>query len=131
MKYKLLFVSIILAIIALAGCGKETVIKEVLVTTPPTEVPVAAPSSNKYDDYLAAVLGNSAQARTWRESDLLELGTTVCQTFDEGGTLEGVITIFSQNSTGKYDDELFSAIIAGSVIYLCPEWADYVNSLLS
>jgi hypothetical protein len=101
------------------------------VTTPATDAPAVTPSSNKYDDYLAAVLNNSAQARSWDESDLLELGTTVCQTFDEGGTLDGVITIFSQYSNGKYDDELFSAIIAGSVIYLCPEWSDYVSSQLS
>lgn len=130
MKYKLLFVSIILAIIALAGCGKETVIKEVLVTTPTTEAPVA-PEANKYDSYLVALYENSAQARTWSESDLLELGTIVCQTFDDGGTLDGVITIFSQYSNGKYDDELFSAVIAGSVTFLCPEWADYVASQLS
>ena len=131
MKTKLFIIFTLLVVLSLAGCGKETVIKEVLVTTPATDAPAVAPSSNKYDDYLAAVLNNSAQARTWSESDLLELGTIVCQTFDDGGTLDGVITIFSQYSNGKYDDELFSAIIAGSVIYLCPEWSDYVSSQLS
>jgi hypothetical protein len=130
MKTKLFIIFTLLVVLSLAGCGKETVIKEVLVTTPTTEAPVA-PEANKYDSYLIALYENSAQARTWSESDLLELGTTVCQTFDEGGTLDGVITIFSQYSNGKYDDELFSAIIAGSVTFLCPEWADYVSSQLS
>jgi hypothetical protein len=62
---------------------------------------------------------------------LLELGTTVCEVFDTGGTIEGVIKIFSNNSTGAYDDELYSAVIAGSVLFLCPEWAAYVQSQLN
>ena len=128
MKKKLIIAA--LAIGILSGCGQKEVIREVLVTTPPaTDAP--APEFNKYDQYLEMLYNESAQARSWNEADLLELGDTVCQVFDEGGTLEGVITIFSQNSTGKYDDDLFSAIIAGSVLYLCPEWADYVQSQLN
>ena len=113
----------------LAGCGKET-IREVLVTTPPTEAPVT-PEANKFDQYLDMLYNESAQARSWAEEDLLELGTTVCQAFDEGGTIDGIIGIFNENSTGNYDDELYSAVIAGSVIFLCPEWADYVKEQLS
>ena len=113
----------------LAGCGKET-IREVLVTTPPTEAPVT-PEANKFDQYLDMLYNESAQARSWAEEDLLELGSTVCQAFDEGGTIDGIISIFNENSTGNYDDELYSAVIAGSVIFLCPEWADYVKEQLS
>ena len=116
--------------IIIAGCGQKETIREVLVTAPPaTEAP--APELNKYDQYLEMLYNESAQARTWLESDLLELGTTVCEVFDQGGTIDGVINIFTKNSTGKYDDELYSAVIAGSVIYLCPEWADYVQSQLN
>jgi hypothetical protein len=116
--------------IIIAGCGQKETIREVLVTAPPaTEAP--APEPNKYDQYLEMLYNESAQARTWLESDLLELGTTVCEVFDQGGTIDGVINIFTKNSTGKYDDELYSAVIAGSVIYLCPEWADYVQSQLN
>ena len=89
------------------------------------------PELNKFDQYLEMLYNESAQARSWNESDLLELGTTVCEVFDTGGTIEGVINIFSQNSSGAYDDELFSAVIAGSVLYLCPEWAAYVQSQLN
>lgn len=73
----------------------------------------------------------SAQARSWTEADLLELGTTVCEVFDQGGTIDGLIEVFNENSSGNYDDELYSAVIAGSVIFLCPEWADYVKEQLS
>ena len=121
-----------LALVSLSACGKET-IREVLVTTPSTEAPATtkAPAGNKYDNYLTALYDHSAQARTWDENDLLELGTLVCQTFDNGGTLDMVLNIFSQNSSGRYDDELFSAIIAASVIHLCPEWTNYVSAQLS
>jgi hypothetical protein len=115
--------------IVLSSCGKETV-REVLVTVPPaTDAP--APELSKYDQYLEMLYNESAQSREWTESDLLELGTTVCDVFDQGGTIDGIIKIFSNNSTGKYDDEFYSAVIAGSVIYLCPEWADYVQSQLN
>ena len=120
---------LIASLTILAGCGKET-IREVLVTTPPTEAP-AAPEANKFDQYLDMLYNESAQARSWREADLLELGTTVCQVLDQGGTLNGLIAIFIENSTGNYDNELYSAVIAGSVIFLCPEWANYVNEQLS
>lgn len=120
-----------MAIVALAGCGKTTV-KEVLVTTPePAPTPITAEDMNKFDSYLNALYDNSAQARSWSEDDLLHLGTLVCQTFDNGGTLDMVLNIFSQNSSGRYDDELFSAIIAASVVHLCPEWTDYVSAQLS
>jgi hypothetical protein len=116
--------------LGLAGCGQKETIREVLVTSPPaTEAP--APELNKFDQYLEMLYNESAQARSWTESDLLELGTTVCEVFDTGGTIDGVIKIFSNNSTGAYDDELYSAVIAGSVLFLCPEWAAYVQSQLN
>lgn len=113
----------------LSACGKETIVKEVLVTTPPVEVTEAPETDvNKFDAYLELLYSNSAQARNWDDADLLELGTIVCETFDDGGTLDQVLTVFSNNSTGKYDDELYSAVVAGAVMFLCPEWADYVQS---
>ena len=120
---------LIASLTILAGCGKET-IREVLVTTPPTEAP-AAPEANKFDQYLDMLYNESAQARSWTEAGLLELGTTVCQVFDQGGTISGLIAVFNENSTGNYDDELYSAVIAGSVIFLCPEWANYVKEQVS
>ena len=118
------------AVTLLAGCGQKEIVREVLVTTPPT-VAETTPAPNKFDQYLEALYSESAQARTWPEADLLELGTIVCEVFDNGGTIQEVIEIFADNSNGAYDDELYSAIIAGSVIFLCPEWAEYVQSQLN
>ncbi len=117
-----------LAVLSLTACGKETV-REVLVTTPPTEAPVVELS--KFDQYLEFLYLEAAQSRSWSQDQLLELGTTVCQVFDQGGTVQGLITIFNNNSTGKYDDEFYASIIAGSVLYLCPEYQTLVQAQLS
>jgi hypothetical protein len=119
-----------LAILSLAACGKETVIKEVLVTTPPTEAPAVteAPVTNKYDLYLEELYAFSAQARSWDEADLLKFGTVVCDALDTGNTLDSIINIMSDYSSGSYDDELFAGIILGSVKHICPEHMSYVQS---
>ena len=121
-----------LVLVSLSACGKET-IREVLVTTPPTEAPATteAPAGNKYDNYLITVYENSAQARSWSDADLLEFGTVVCESFDNGATLDTVLNTMSNYSSGKYDDELFAAVIASAVMHLCPEWQAYVGSQLS
>ena len=117
-----------LVVLSLSACGKETV-REVLVTTPPTEAP--AVEVNKYDQYLEVLYNESAQARSWDEADLLEFGTVVCESFDNGATLDTVLTTMSNYSSGKYDDELFAAVIAAAVMHLCPEWQAYVGAQLS
>ena len=117
-----------LVVLSLSACGKETV-REVLVTTPPTEAP--AVEVNKYDQYLEVLYNESAQARSWDEADLLEFGTVVCESFDNGATLDSVLTTMSNYSSGKYDDELFAAVIAAAVMHLCPEWQAYVSAQLS
>ena len=126
MKAKYLLSSAFL-IATLASCGKETVIKEVLVTNPPVET-TAAPEMTKYDLYLEGLYSNSAQARAWLESDLLEFGEVVCDAFDASSSLSSVLDVMSQYSTGPYDDDLFAAVVSMAVAYLCPEHMAYVQS---
>jgi hypothetical protein len=116
-----------LAVVSLAACGKETV-REVLVTTPPTEAP--APEVNKYDQYLNFLYNESAQARSWDEQKLLELGTLVCDWFEGGNNVAGLIDLFSSYSDGSYDTEFYAVIMAGSVTILCPEYQSYVSAQL-
>ena len=81
--------------LALVSCGKETVIKEVLVTIPPTTAAQSEPvEQNKYDKYLDFVLDNSGQAREWKESDLIETATLVCGAFDGGASLAAWLGFF-------------------------------------
>lgn len=113
------------AAVLLAGCGKETV-REVLVTTPPVETPEAS----KYDQYLNYLYDSSAQSRDWEEGKLLELGSLVCDYFDNGGNLSGLIDTFSSNAEGSYDTEFYAVVMAGSVTFLCPEYRDIVSAQL-
>lgn len=115
----------------LTACGKETIIKEVLVTTAPvtTEAPLPQePAKTKFDLYLEDLYGFSGQARSWTESDLLKFGTIVCDTFDRGNSLEDIIGVMSQYSEGSYDDELFAGVIYAAVTHLCPKHKAYVDS---
>ncbi len=113
--------------IVLSACGKETVIKEVLVTTPPaTEAP--APEMSKFDQYLTSMYDTAAQSREWSDGELLEFGAIVCDAFNAGSTLDAVLEIFSKYSTGSYDDEFFASVIGNSVMFLCPEHLAYIQS---
>jgi len=116
-----------LAVLSLTACGKET-IREVLVTTPPTEAP--AVEVNKYDAYLADLYDFSGQARSWSEDDLIKLATLICDSFDAGESLNGVIATLQPYSSGSYDDELFAGVITGAVNHICPEYKSYVQAQL-
>lgn len=118
---------LIVSLTILAGCGKETV-REVLVTTPPTEAP--AVELSKYDEYLNFIYNDSAQAREWEESRILELGSIVCDSFAAGATLDSVIDVFAANANGSYDTEFYASVMVASVTFLCPEYESYVNAQL-
>lgn len=131
MKKIALFAVCSIALLSSCG-GKETIIKEVLVTTPPTQATDAPsqPAVNKYDEYLSDLRGYSGQANSWNDSDLIELGHLVCEALDTGNTLDDIVGIFSSNSSGSYDDELFAGTIMSAVVNICPEHQSYVESQL-
>ena len=123
---KLSIATILVAGLVLAGCGQKETIREVLVTTPPTEAP--AVEMSKYDEYLAFIYNDSAQAREWDEAKLLELGSIVCDSFEAGATLDSVIDVFASNADGSYDTEFYASVMIASVTFLCPEYKTYVES---
>jgi hypothetical protein len=117
-----------IAVLSLAACGKETV-REVLVTTPPTEAP--AVEVNKFDQYLLDVRNGSAQAKTMTDEELLKFGTLICDTFNAGKSLDQIVTLLASYSTGSYDTDLYAMIILGAVKNICPEWKTYVAAASS
>jgi len=123
---KLSIATALVAVLVLAGCGQKETIREVLVTTPPTEAPAAELS--KYDQFLEFAYNEAAQSREWTDAKLLELGAIVCDSFEAGASLDSVIQVFSDNADGSYDTEFYATILAGAVSYLCPEFEAYVNS---
>ena len=127
MKKSILLIVSTAALLASCG-GKETIIKEVLVTTPPTTDAPFVPSVNKYEEYLFDLREFSGQAYSWSDDDLIEMGHLVCEALDDGSTLDEIVGVFSRNSSGSYDDELFAGTILSAVVNICPEHRAYVES---
>jgi uncharacterized Rmd1/YagE family protein len=114
------------AVLSLAACGKETVIREVLVTTPVTEAPTTtteyvAPTTNKFEEYLYDLKEFSGKANTMDDAFLIEFGSLVCQAFDNNTSLNEVVSLLQDNSAGRSDDELYAGIIMSAVVNICPE----------
>lgn len=124
----------LLVTLSLSACGKETIIKEVLVTTPSTEATTTtttqAPQTNKFQEYLYDLKEFSGKANTMDDAFLIEFGSIVCEAFDEGNSLEAVVSLLSDYSTGSTDDELYAGIIMSAVTNICSEHADMVQSQL-
>lgn len=123
----------IAGLLMLQACTGKTVIKEVLVTSPTT---VAAPvvteapakQTNKYDDYLAGLRDYSGKANSMTDAELIEFADLVCAVFDEGYSLDDVVGVFAENSTGQTDNQLYAGIIGGAVAHICPEYAGLLES---
>lgn len=125
----------ITSFLILSGCGKETIIREVLVTAAPTTTTTEATlppvqSKTKFDLYLDEVYDFSAQAREWSDSQLLEFGTVICEAFSNGTTLNQIVEVMEKYSTGLYDNELFAGVIYASVVHLCPKYLSLMQSQL-
>jgi hypothetical protein len=131
-------ISVVIASFILVSCGKETVIREVLVTLPPntveetttTTTKYVPPSRNKFDEYLYDLKEYSGQANTLDDSFLIEFGSTVCSAFDKGVSLNEVVELLSEYSSGDYDDKLYAGIIMSAVVNICPEHRALVESQL-
>lgn len=125
-----------LAVLSLSACGKETVIREVLVTTPTTEVEettttkYVAPPTNKFDEYLYDLREFSGQANTMDDAFLIEFGSLVCDAFDSGSSLEDVVEVLAKYSDGNSDDELYAGVVYSAVVNICPEHKSMVDSNL-
>lgn len=132
-----LIVSIVLAAAALLpGCGgKETIIREVYVTSPTsietttTTTRATVPKKNKYESYLEDLKDFSGKANTQSDSDLIEIADLVCEAFDNDATLDQVIAIFAEYAEGTSDYRLYAGIISSAVVNICPEHTWVLSSL--
>ncbi len=63
------------------------------------------------------------------DSDLLEMGWTVCDVLDEGYTLDDIVNEFLYNSTLSTEEEFAAVgtIVGGAVVYLCPEYSYMID----
>lgn len=99
--------------------------------TPEPEVP----SYSSEEEFLYAVndMNNSVIAYT-SDSDLLDMGWGVCDVLDEGYTLDDIADelIYNSDLSTETEFEAVGIIMAGAVMYLCPEYEymvdDFINS---
>jgi len=152
---KLLATTALAAIMGISACGGETVyvVAETqapaatqkattttkplqttppLATRPPSNTPNYSGGYNPelYDNFLWESVNDFWWLFT--KDQLLQMGLLVCEEFDRGSTLDDVtyslLDIMSDTNT-MFLMEGLSAVVAGAVVFLCPEhqwWLDTI-----
>jgi hypothetical protein len=102
--------------------------------TTPAPAPVitlpSAPAVNKYDNYYNHVINNSGKANTWTKADVIEYGDLVCQSLDNGSSINQVVSVISNASSSTSDAELGASVVFGAITYLCDEYKYDLNVYL-
>lgn len=117
------------AVLSLTACGTKTVVKE--VAPAPTNPPVTAPTTNKYDDYVDFVRSNSGQGYTASTSEIVEAGDLVCSALDSGRSVQSVAGMMEEVANTASDIEVYAAVLFGAVQYLCPEYYIQMSEYLA
>lgn len=115
--------------LVLAGCGTQTVVREVTVT--PAPVVTQAPVQNKYDQYISDVHANSGASYGQTDAQLIKVGDLVCQALDEGNSFSDVMSVMESSSSGQSDIEMFAAIMYNAIKHICPEYFTSLNNYLA
>jgi hypothetical protein len=102
--------------------------------TTPAPAPVitlpSAPAVSKYDSYYNHVINNSGKANTWTKADVIEYGDLVCQSLDNGSSINQVVSVISNASSSTSDAELGASVVFGAITYLCDEYKYDLNVYL-
>ena len=114
-------------VFGLSACGNDS--------TPTTSEPYVAPQdydTNPSDEsgYIGAVrsVGNNVLA-VGSNAELLEMGYNVCNALDSGETVGSVAIKVAAVQDTTAGQEAAYAVIAGSVLYLCPEYKYQAENL--
>lgn len=129
----LAFVTILIAgLVLLSGCSTGT-------AEPKETVTVTSEPNDTWSDYEVAdedafidfvnYNGNWVIAST-SDSDILDLGWTICETLDRGIYAGDVVDTLVETAETTDDAEAYGTILAGAVVFLCPEYADAVSEYL-
>ncbi|MFZ4485328.1 MAG: DUF732 domain-containing protein [Candidatus Nanopelagicales bacterium] len=87
------------------------------VTPLTTPEPATAPSSDR-NDFASLIREFSDDGDEATDQDLWDLGITICELFDSGGTFGDVVTLTDEQA---FSPEFAIAIAIGSTAYICPE----------
>lgn len=127
-KVAIIIIAAILAVFAFIGSSGND-------STPAAVDPYVAPQDydvNPSDEsgYLGALrsLGNGVLA-VGSNADLLEMGYNVCNALDSGQTVASVALQVGGSQDTAVGQEAAYGVIAGAVIYLCPEYEYQAEAL--
>lgn len=101
-------------------------------TWTPDEQP-DVPSYSSEDQFLAAVNGaGNSIVLTTSDSDLLDMGWSVCNVLDQGYDLNDIADelIYNSDLSTQEEFEAVGVIMGGAVSYLCPEYQYMINDFL-
>lgn len=120
--------------LAVSACGTEvryvtletteapTTTQKATTTTqaPRTTVPYKS-DTDWFIDAIYEVMGGRVYVS---DTELLETGFLVCQSFDMGLTATDVmLAMYESASYGTSAQELLAAVTVGATTFLCPEWS--------
>lgn len=114
----------------LIASNRKSSTPTITTTTVPVTV-TEAPTLNKYDQFLEHMYNNSGTANTTSKADLISYGNIVCGALDQGRSIRFIVNYLSNRSTGRADNELYAALIYGSITYLCPEYTGDLHLYLN
>lgn len=126
-------VLLIAGLVVLSGCSNGTATPEV------TRTVTEQPADDTWNDYtggdeeafLDAVNTNGNWViQTTPDSEILDLGWTICETLDTGVSATEVIEVLIDTASTTDDAEAFATIMAGAVVHLCPEYYDAVSEAI-
>lgn len=118
----------IVSVIVLAGCTSHTPAPTVTVTeTPPPVEQTVTPE----DAFIAVIEDEFGPVNNRQEAKLIDFGYTMCESFDNRGVKQSIVTFLS-NTQAQSSDELyfFGYIIGASTVSFCPQYSDQLESVL-
>jgi hypothetical protein len=122
-------VALLILVISVSGGDNDT--SSTVSTEPPAPI-VTDPPANKYDLYYDHVITNSGLANSWAKSDVIKFGDLVCQSLDEGNTVNQVADLLNSYVTDSSNLKFFATVMYGSIKFICPQYMPdldfYLNS---
>lgn len=123
-----------LSLIAVSGCSSQNPSSAVTITAtatmtqaaPAIPQPQPQPQQGSRDTsaYIDFISSNAPSLLVASNSDLIDLGTSMCDAWDSGLTLDQTVALGV--ASGVTGDEL-AALVVGSALYLCPWNADSIQ----
>lgn len=133
MKARLIPVAAMLSTgLLLVGCSSADTeatpqeVKTVYVTPEPAfdDTPIIRDE----DEFLYDVRSTgSAIIERQSDSELIDMGYTVCDALDQGYTVSDVVEVLASNLPSTSEAEAYSALIAAALVNLCPQYQYQVN----